>query len=210
MQVRWSCAALVSSCLCMPTVAYAQTIPTECQGRAESRAYRGGVAAGGSLVRQAWNGLKSDCDRVEEFEDIVTNALGRYSPAADISLSSLCRFTGVVDGILDQLDTTFLACTDSCFLEGSFAGEISAIAYCELSIALGGLTTADAFIRGPVKVCGLSFEIGCDTSFSTTCGSYVNATGECAPFTVDTFYAVFSEAQNNQCAYNPVEESTED
>jgi len=179
-------------------------LPNQCSSATNTRAFRAGRMAGSSLVRQSWASL-NDCDRVEQFEDLVTSSLERYVPGNAPTLYTQCRFAGVVQGVLDELDTVFVDCTDACFREGKFAGEISAFAYCELSIALNGLETADDFLRGPVQVCGFSFEVGCDSEFIAVASSYENELGACEPFTVNTFVEVFDQARENQCAYNPLD-----
>ncbi len=183
----------------------AQAVPEGCESPRDERAFNVGRAAGASIARQAWRSV-NDCDRVERFEDLVISVLERYAPPPAPTTYSLCRFVGVAAGIVDTLDEVFFGCTDACLLEGEFVGEISAVVYCELSIALNGLSTADAFVRGPVQVCGLSFEIGCDASFLGTAFSYVNPQGMCLPFTEGEFEPVFEQARENQCAYNPVPE----
>jgi hypothetical protein len=184
-------------------VAHAQTLPSSCQATRDQRAYATGQRSGASLIRQAWRSV-NDCDRVEQFEDLVMNTVDAYAPGPAPTNYSLCRYSGVIDGILNELDNTFIGCSDACLLEGQFAGELSAVAYCELSIALDGLATADAFLRGPVQVCGLNFEVGCDSEFLGVCTNYQNDEGSCLPYTEDTFFAVFDQARTNQCAYNPL------
>lgn len=185
--------------------ASAQGIPEGCQNTRDQRAFLVGQAAGASLARQAWRSI-DDCDRVEHFEEIVLSALDRYAPPSSPTTYTLCRFVGVAAGIVDTLDEVFFECTDACLLEGELVGEMSALVYCELSIALNGLRTAEDFIRGPVQVCGLSFEIGCDSAFLGTAFSYDNSVGACLPFTEGEFEPVFDQARENQCAYNPLPE----
>jgi hypothetical protein len=186
----------------------AAQVPPECTSTTNARAYRTGRLAGANIAQQSWASL-NDCDRVEQYEDVVISALERYSPGGAPTLYTRCRFRGVVEGVLDALDVVFASCVDACFLEGQFAGEISAFAYCELSIALNGLETADDFLRGPVQVCGLSFEIGCDTQFIDTSSAYDNELGSCEPFTAGEFQTVFDQARENQCAYNPIDPEEE-
>lgn len=178
-------------------------VPAACRTQLGQRAFTAGHTAGGSLARQAWNNVK-DCDHVEDFESLVMNTLSRYGLPSNPSDYTACRYTGMVTGIIDELDGLFNVCTDQCFAEGEIAGDISAIAYCELSIALGGLASADDFIRGPVQVCGMSFELGCDTMFDTTSESYSNKIGACLAYTRDPFTSVWHQARSNQCAYNPL------
>lgn len=212
---------LVCACLLASAQsASAQDVPAACSGALNTRAFNVGKMTGTSLLRQAWNAV-NDCDRIEEFEDMVIPVLLRYSPGDAPTPYTQCRFLGLVQGMLDELDGLFTGCANQCFQEGQFAGELSALAYCELSIALGGLVTADQFLRGPVQVCGLSFELGCDSKFSTFATFYTNDLGErCEPFTEDAdgcpgsgdgcFFEVFDQARENQCAYNPLDEDADE
>jgi hypothetical protein len=178
-------------------------IPPGCQGARESRAFNAGTVSGHSLVRQAWANV-NDCDQIETFETIITDDLSGYQVPPGSSSYTICRFTGIVAGMLDELDAQFQNCQDQCLAEGETAGNISAIAYCQLSIALGGLATADWFLRGPVQVCGLNFQVGCDSSFVGDTENYSNSHGACLPYTQNPFTAVWTQARNNQCAYNPI------
>ncbi len=191
--ILWFCCAHVS----------ALDIPPACSGKREASGYNAGFLAGGSLVRQAWAKVKN-CARIDEFERVVKTAIQRSVPKTSPTLYTQCRFSGQIAGMTDQVDGLFVGCADSCFLEGQFVGEITAIAYCELSILLRGLALDQFLIRGPVETCGLSFEIGCDANFETTAINYSNLLGQCLPYVRHPFLEVFEQAQQNQCAYDPL------
>jgi hypothetical protein len=116
-------------------------------------------------------------------------------------------YSGWVAAMQEELDTILATCADSCFQEGTFMGELAAIAYCELAIALDGLGLDDLFIRGPVDVCGLTFEVGCDERFQSTGLSYFSQVQgvACGQYTRGPHLTVFRRTQHNQCAYNPLE-----
>ncbi len=183
--------------------AQALDVPSACHATRDTQAYTAGFSAGGSLVRQAWARIRN-CDRIEQLEAAVTTAIQRSVPATSPTSYLTCRFAGMVSGMEAQVGGLFNSCADACFLEGQFVGEIAAVAYCELSILLGGLGLDDFLIRGPVATCGLTFEIGCDANFETTALNYANPFGQCLPFVRSPFEAVFFQAQNNQCAYDPL------
>jgi hypothetical protein len=188
---------------------HAQTptpIPATCAATtAASNAYKTGLKLGERIVQTSWNRI-NDCDRVEYFLSIVEDNVSRLTLPPRSSNSTICRYTGTVDGVYGALDTLYGTCADQCFLDGEFAGELSGEVYCELSIALGGLAAADDFLRGPVQVCGFNFEIGCDSAFIDTTTSYTNTDGVCGPFTEGSFFTVWDQARNNQCAYQPIPE----
>ena len=182
----------------------ALAIPASCDTTTPARnAYRTGVTAGKTLVNQAWARV-NDCDRIDYFLGVLEDDISRLTLPQNASASTVCRYTGTVDGVYEMLDTLYGTCSDLCFLDGSFAGEMSATVYCELSIALGGLSEADAFLRGPVQVCGLNFEFGCDSQFISITTTYENLMGVCYPYTEGEYADVWDEARNNQCAYVPL------
>jgi hypothetical protein len=97
----------------------------------------------------------------------------------------------MLQGIDDPGSTS---CSVSCRDEGELIGEISAIAYCQLSLALDGLASADDFMRLPVQFCGEWFRLVCDLEYNTITRAYVDDTwddpettdvneGECKRYT---------------------------
>jgi hypothetical protein len=180
--------------------ASAQDVPTQCTG-INAKAFLDGKKLGPSLVRQAWNGFAGGCAKIEEFADKVSAAFAKPNVVAPTQFTE-CRYLGWVQGALEQVDTFFTTCADTCFVEGEFVGALVADTYCQLSIAFGGLATADEFIRGPVEVCGLSFETACDSTYLTKTVGFPG--GQCVPFTRAPFTAVYQQTQHNQCAYDPI------
>jgi hypothetical protein len=185
-----------------PEEAHAGDVPPSCQGGFQERSYNTGHRLGKTIVASAWAQV-NDCDQLEYFLDVVADNISRLTLPAGASSSLACRYTGTADGVFDALDELYGSCSDQCFLEGSFAGEISAQVYCELSIALGGLGLVDDFIRGPVQTCGLNFEVGCDATFIGVSRVYSNAFGSCLPYTEGAYFPVWHQARQNQCIYEP-------
>ena len=178
--------------------------PPSCAVNAQTAsAYRTGTKLGEKIVTQAWARIH-DCDRIDQFLDIVQGNVSRLTLIPHASANTVCRYTGTADGVYSALDTLYGTCSDQCFLDGTFAGQLSGEVYCELSIALGGLAEADDFLRGPVQVCGLNFEVGCDSQFIATTTTFTSTDGVCVPYTEGTFEAVWDQARNNQCAYEPI------
>jgi len=204
--MRTSHLAIVSTVLALMAAeasASPPPIPATCNATTQGQnAYKTGLRLGERIVQTAWNRV-NDCDRLEYFLMIVEDNVGRLTLPPNPSTSTVCRYTGTVDGVYNMLDSLYGTCADECFLDGEFAGGLSGEVYCELSIALGGLEEADNFLRGPVQVCGFNFEVGCDSAFIATTISYGNSDGVCEPFTLGEFFAVWDQARNNQCAYEP-------
>lgn len=191
------------------TEARAQTlppVPSSCTPATSASAYRTGLRLGERIVTQAW-GRVNDCDRVDYFLSIVEDNVSRLTLPAGSTNSTVCRYTGTADGVYQQLEVVYQSCFDQCFSDGEFAGALSGEIYCELSIALDGLEEADDFIRGPVEICGLSFETGCDFAFYDTTTSYVNDEGVCLQYTEGEYFEVWDQARNNQCMYEPPDPS---
>jgi hypothetical protein len=177
-------------------------------GRAE-RAYLLGVDSGKSLVNRAWASV-NDCDRIETFADIVTANVDAYTLTGS-SRYVICRYTGLVDGVFEQLDAVWAGCDSQCCLEGEVIGELSANLYCELSILLGGLVAPDDFVRGPVYTCGFEFQQCCDGAFVGTTARYVGEDfagrpTQCSTYTSGEYYEVWNGTRALECAYEPDDE----
>ena len=151
----------------------------------------------------AWNGIRNDCDRIDYFLGVIEDNVSRLTLPAHARDFVICRYTGAVDGVYEQLDNLYGECGDTCFMEGEIIGEMAGEVYCELSLALGGLEVADRFIRGPVRTCGFNFETGCDSAYMGTTINFENGLGRCEPYTINEYENVWDETRNNQCYYPP-------
>ncbi len=179
--------------------------PSSCQSFLTKRAYVSGFRSGESLVQQAYNSV-NDCSLIDEFLDIVLNDVDRLTLPTGASDYLVCRFGGIIDGVVEKAFELVGECENQCFMDGAVLGEISADAYCLLSIALDGLDTADEFIRGAVATCGFAFELGCDASFTSVTRSYVDDFGfSCVEYTEGEHAEVWTQWRINQCAFDPEE-----
>lgn len=182
-------------------------IPTGCQESTfTKRGYLSGVSIGRSLVQRAWNSV-NDCDQLELFTDIVVSNVQNYELVGD-STYTICRHTGMVEGVFEELDGVWMACDGQCCEEGQVIGELAGELYCQLSIILDGLAVPDDFVRRPVYMCGFSFETCCDTSFIGTSLTYagLNLFGElvqCSNYTTDPYDGVWNGTRELQCMYVP-------
>jgi hypothetical protein len=199
--------------LCSVSTARSEEIPEYCSQDdsygAKTRAYNAGALSGENLVSMMWSALREDCDRIELLESIAVSNLQRFNWSGDESDVVACRFAGYANGILAKIDELYRYCEKMCYLEGQMIGEIAAIAYCELSLAFGGLVVPDGLIRAPVQICGLQFEFACDSTFIDITFSYENILGACFIYAFDTYFEVWNQTRNNQCAYYIVEPPTE-
>ncbi len=191
--------------------AYAE-IPPKCDTRYTSTSYNRGITSGEILAQQAWSTVNDvpggGCDELEYFTDLVVDNVTRLTLRPGASDYVICRYTGTVDGIYNELDEIWSYCETSCMEEGAQVGEFSAKIYCDLSIALDGLAEADQYIRGPVHICGLEFETACDSNYIATSFNYL--AGQCVPYTEGEYFGVWDQTRNNQCMYEEEEEPIEE
>jgi hypothetical protein len=195
--------------LCLAGVAHAEP-PSECNddGRNE-RFYDLGVYKGVSLVNQAWASLEPDqCnhDKLLDFVGIVSAAFEAGAPAPDSPLAVYCHYTGSYVGAIERANEMANTCVEDCQLNGYMIGEMAAIFYCQLSIALGGLGLDDWVVEGDLTPCGEEFVAGCQDRFVELTQVYPSATDpRCLPYT--PYYEppydenVYNTTKNNQCIY---------
>ncbi len=190
-----------------PVLAADIPIPPACQTSSLTKnAYRAGVMQGKVLVDRAWLSV-ANCDRLETFTDIVVANVENYTLSGS-SAYNICRYTGLHDGVYQELDIVWNTCNGECCDEGSVIGDLSAKLYCKLSILLDGLAAPDEFVRRPVFLCGFAFEMCCDADFFGTSVSYkgLDLFGDlkaCLPYTDGEYFTVWDETRILQCAYTP-------
>lgn len=189
--------------------AQADEIPPACRTSSfVTRAYQAGVVQGKSLVQRAWLSV-NDCDQLELFSDIVVNNVANFQ-ITSTSAYTICRHSGMLDGVFQELDAVWMTCDGQCCEEGEIIGELSAELYCQLSILLQGLAEPDDFVRRPVYMCGFMFETCCDAKFVGTSLAYSGAdmfgvVKECGVYTEGTFFDVWDGTREIQCTYVPPE-----
>lgn len=178
--------------------------PAECAGRFDARQFGTGFDIGARTVHAAVSRV-NDCDQIDQVTDFIIDTVDRLTPpAGSTSTRIACRFAGIVEGVLSELDNQNFACEGSCTAEGEEFGLLSAELYCDLSIFFGGLLSPDPLFRRPVNTCGFFYEVSCDSQFISTSQSFVDPAGEaCLPFTEGEFEEVWVQSRANQCAYDP-------
>lgn len=205
---KWYACFLLVTMICLfGSTAVAYEIPNSCTGTYEAQAYNSGLMSGTNIVQMAWARL-DNCDLIERFETIVVNILENMQLPPQASSVVACRYAGFANGIIQEVDNIYDYCQGLCYYEGEIIGQLVATAYCELSISLGGLMTADEFIRSPVRICGFHFEFACDVTFLFDTMTYANAFGTCEEYTYGDYYDVWDQVRNNQCAYNIQEDTS--
>lgn len=198
--------------LCLVAGPAHATAPSECQTASNTRFYDLGVYKGVSMVDQAWASLddpKCDYENLLDFVDIVTAAFDAAAPTSAASDLVLCHYTGSYDGAVNRAAELVAECTDSCTLNGQMVGEMAAIFYCELSIALGGLGVDEWLVGGEVPPCGDLFVAACEETFNSSTQSYPSAEDpQCLQYTPYGYPpyddVVYDQARNNQCLYDLV------
>lgn len=205
--VRLSALALVLGSLFATVSASAQIeVPAVCSVPRNARLLTLGERKGVNLARQAFasTAIGSNCDNVDAFADAVLDIVGGLSLGSPTD-AALCHFVGTVNGLLAEVAEIQGGCAETCFFDGAFVGEFAGLLYCELSIALGGLSPDVTFVAGPVGICGESFEAACFEVFEDV----TTADETCEPFTAldppadPDFSEVWEQTRNNQCLYNP-------
>lgn len=184
--------------LCIAGEALAVVPPALCSSPRDRRAFHAGVRSGESLIESAWNAV-NDCDRIEDFANLVMRNIDDIEIPQESSTYVLCRVAGIVQGAEAVVDQTWNRCDWECRKEGELIARIGGKMYCDLSISLGGLGLAQDIIRFPVRTCGLAFQIGCDAEFM----GYTQNYPMCGAYTRDPFTPVWHQTRNNQCTYNP-------
>lgn len=194
-----------------------QDPPPSCSSDSSQRMWTTGVRTGGYVINFLWHTIERDCDRLADFETLIYENLDRFD-LTGANNDTLCHFGGHVFGIDEALGFVFDQCSASCFQEGEIAGSASAKAYCDLSIALGGLSDADSYLRAPVQLCGSLFQTSCDLTFITSTRSYTDSAGfACEPYTdlgpdvepapegdgIPDYLGPWDAFRNEFCGYHP-------
>jgi hypothetical protein len=184
--------------------------PAQCAAGRELRMYNGGLLKGASLVNSAWasKDVQQQCSNFDTFRTVVldTFALALSKIPTGAPVSTQCMFIGESDGAKARVEQLRATCEQTCAVDGELIGQMAAILYCDLSIALGGLGM-DVDLTGFVSTCGDAFEPACETAFTDQAKEVV----ECAPYLAGTtFDAVYLQAQHNQCLFEPQAPSATD
>ena len=168
-------------------------IPESCTGTYEQIAYEAGKASGESIVNMAWNML-NDCDQVDYFKTIVLDIVSRLTLPANVPTAVTCRYAGYISGTMKRTRAIYRECRCLCYREGEIIAQIVAKAYCDLSIALGGLAALDEYIiREPVDMCGFNYQFACDINFMFTTFTYSNSIGSCEPYTHPPYWWIWNQ-----------------
>jgi hypothetical protein len=195
-------------CACFTSTASAQAVPALCNTTREVRQFLLGVRKGRNLAQQAIAAVEEssdedelcqDLEAIDLLQDIIQGTVDNIVIPPGASEAAVCHVQGQVAGLVAEVIDLQDTCVDTCVADGQFIGQVSALLYCDLSVALGGLELAELFERLATTVCGEAFEDACDAAFFAT----ATTRASCVPFTIAPFTAVFDEVQNNQCASNP-------
>jgi hypothetical protein len=80
-------------------------------------------------------------------------------------------------------------------------GTLKAKLYCELMIENQRQVEIDAWVRRPVAVCGLNYQVGCDATFLASTRSYMNPSGSCLPYTELSYQPSWDRARLRVCEF---------
>jgi hypothetical protein len=192
---------------------------------AKERAYNAGEMSGEALVARMWDILGNDCDELELLSSIALSNFSHFALPEAPSSTVACRYGGYIKGLLAKLYEAYRYCEEQycyendqyrcdelCSSEGEWIGEITATAYCELSIALLGLemceNKADCLIRTPVirppiPICGLNSEFACDVAYTYQTTVYENPNGACYYYCYDGYFSnAWDQVRRDTCTYH--------
>jgi hypothetical protein len=171
----------------------------DCSTGRNKRGYDAGVLVGGSIVRQAWNGIGQDVSRVDEFVTKVRAAVRtaiRNLPD-DATDYVLCRAKGLAQGTCDELGEIQDEVGAVCFLDGQVWGDLSADLYCALSIEFEGQDVLGLLPVTPDSLCGENFVEGCQSQFEISSLAYAG----CPLYVAAPWDDVFADWQVGVCIY---------
>lgn len=182
----------------------ANVVPEMCSAPNLTRKYRRNWTLARMVVAKIWEVVVHDCDRSEAFAERVIERIYAMEARLEESTSEAkrCRIIGRIDGALMGLDIVQEYCGLHCFLSGDVVGTIAAKVYCDLAIETDGALTAEPWVRPPVNICGMNFELACDTTFFADTMSYVNDLGECLPYTLGDYFETWDNSRAKSCDYS--------
>jgi hypothetical protein len=198
--------------LCLAGVANAVEPPDECVGGRNETFFDLGVVKSISLVNQAWASLGDDqcrSDKLAEFVEIVIAAFEAAGPDPDsvVPETVLCHWAGSYAGSVERASFLVNQCSGTCCYEGNMIGEMAAIFYCNLSIALGGIGHDQWLVDVNITLCGEEFVRCCEKEFDRLTPIYPSeGDPQCLPYTQSPFSyppdaGVYEETRHNQCVY---------
>jgi hypothetical protein len=186
-----------------PLKASTATTQDQCTPPKLDNKYQLGLKKGMKLVSQKWKHFEF-CDQVESFADSVLvdiDAELASTGADEDQLGKRCRHAGFLDGMFAGLDTVQQYCSDQCFMRGNFIGTLEAITYCNVVIDTAGALDPEPWVRSPVSVCGLEFNLACDAEFLRATTSYTNAFGSCTRYTEPPYWDIWNRTRLKSCDY---------
>ena len=95
-----------------------------------------------------------------------------------------------------SLVEAYRSCEVDCFDDGQVVGQISAVGYCSLSEALGGLNQPGFLTQKTLPVCETATYAGCVSAYRDTAASI----GSCRTYLAGTHEQVFSEFVSQDCS----------
>lgn len=181
--------------------------PTQCKDEKLEKAFHRGWEAGKRRVAQVWSDF-GECGQVDEFVERVIERIQDLVPDREKDKArKRCRYVGMLEGVLDELDVIQQGCVTECFLDGDVVGAIEAKTYCDLIIEAAGELDPAAWIRMPVGTCGVAFEVGCDAQFLATTRAYQNEFGACLPYTTEPYFEIWDVSRLQSCDYQQQSDS---
>ncbi|UQA59534.1 hypothetical protein [Polyangium aurulentum] len=146
--------------------AMAQTPPSACQAGPDFDSFEAGVASGRSLARQGWAGVSGDCLQLERFASILVDNAGRLMAPPGSSSYVLCRHSGIVAGVYEEVFNAWSSCRVEACVAGNFIGQLGGKLACDIALGFGPVhilrflpaLPATAFPLLSERCCGNAFD----------------------------------------------------
>lgn len=190
---------LAATCLLGATAipeANARIHRNDCFARASvgARGRDMGVRNSTRLFNAVWNRLGRSCAQLERLAQIIADT----PLAAPMTRGAFqaCFYQGYVENLFDQLDLAYTRCGDRCFSSGAEIGKISAVGYCAVSAAVGGLDDPGFIEQPSLPFCGTNLVIGCKTEYVEQAVYEIQG---CSMFTDGQFAQIFDNTVRQDC-----------
>ena len=159
--------------------------------------YRGmqiGIRNASMIFDRMWDRVGRVYDELDRVAQIIADTPIR--PPSTGGEFAACFYVGYTDTLWSRLENAYLEGSRVCFSAGSAIGEISAQAYCAVSMALGGLSDPGFIAQPPLRMCGTEVVFGCKSAYLQYAMTRIPG---CSTYTTGYFSATFENMIRQDC-----------